>query len=205
MKRYLAAAAALVAVLLAALVLWVRAPHPAEVTEAAAPRAAVDGVEAAPARVPHRVDAGATAAKGEAGTSNVLPRPAPRAADAPAPVSIADEFTKARGPVDKRGGQHPRAGVEMERVSYAMETLEEDIEACLAEWRKSEPEAQAQVLLGFEIDSGGLQRSWVDADGGLPFGVRSCFSNAVYGLDWSHLVEQPAQLTNRFSLGDAGR
>ncbi|MBK7860092.1 MAG: hypothetical protein IPJ65_16055 [Archangiaceae bacterium] len=86
-----------------------------------------------------------------------------------------------------------------------METLEEDIEACLAEWRKSEPEAQAQVLLGFEIDSGGLQRSWVDADGGLPFGVRSCFSNAVYGLDWSHLVEQPAQLTNRFSLGDAGR
>jgi hypothetical protein len=92
----------------------------------------------------------------------------------------------------------------MEMVSDAMETLDDDIEECLAQWRKTEPSAPGQVMLAFELDAHGLQRSWVDSDAGVPFGVRTCFANAAYGLDWSHIVQKPAMITNRYNLGDAG-
>jgi len=141
--------------------------------------------------------------------SNELPRPAPRPPDVPPPPSVKQGFeTQAQqrhGPVDKRGNPGPRAAAEMEMVSYAFETLDDDIDECLAEWRKTSSDAPPEVMLGFEIDKDGLQRSWVDADGGVPFGVRTCFANAVYGLDWSHIVDQPAMLTNRFNLADGGR
>jgi hypothetical protein len=59
-------------------------------------------------------------------------------------------------------------------------------------------------MLAFESDRDGLQRSWLEHDGGLPMGPANCFSNAVYGIDWSHIVDAPAKLSMRFSRGDAG-
>ncbi len=108
----------------------------------------------------------------------------------------------APGPVDKRDNAGPNAARELEILRYGFETLEEDVQDCLKEW-DSPP---ANVMIAFEIDANGLQRSWLEHDVEIPFGPRTCLSNAVYGLDWSKIVDQPAKLTQRFELGrkDAG-
>jgi hypothetical protein len=108
------------------------------------------------------------------------------------------------GPVDKRPQRGPNADSEHENFRYATETLDEDVSACLAEWRKVEPVAPQQVMIAFELDRDGLQRSWLDYDGTLPLGQRSCFANVVYGIDWSHIVDSPAKVTLRFGGRDAG-
>jgi hypothetical protein len=107
------------------------------------------------------------------------------------------------GPVDKRPQRGPNADSEHEKFRYATETLDEDVSACLAEWRKVEPVAPQQVMIAFELDRDGLQRSWLEYDGTLPLGQRSCFANAVYGIDWSHIVDSPAKATLRFGGRDA--
>lgn len=101
------------------------------------------------------------------------------------------------GPIDKRENAGPNAAREMEILRYGFETLEEDVQDCLKEWDA----APANVMIAFEIDASGLQRSWVEHDVEIPFGPRTCLSNAVYGLDWSKIVDQPAKLTQRFELG----
>ena len=44
-----------------------------------------------------------------------------------------------RGPVDKRDNPGPNAGRQMEIISHAFETLEEDVRDCLAEWDADAP------------------------------------------------------------------
>jgi hypothetical protein len=90
-------------------------------------------------------------------------------------------------------------------LKYAFETLEDDVQACLAEWAASEPLPVREVVIAFELDPRGLQRSWVEGAADLPFGPRSCLASAVHGLDWSGLADEPAKVTARFQVGDAGR
>jgi hypothetical protein len=59
---------------------------------------------------------------------------------------------------------------------------------------------QASLTLGIELDPKGVQKAWVASDAGIPLGPQSCFSNAVYGIDWSHLVDSPAMITRPYSL-----
>ncbi len=110
------------------------------------------------------------------------------------------------GPTDKRERPGPNAGRQMEIISYAFETLEEDVRDCLQQWESAAPGEAAEVMIAFEIDADGLQRSWLEHEGEVPFGPRTCLANAVFGLDWSRIVDQPAKLTQRFSLvrADAG-
>lgn len=140
------------------------------------------------------------------------PRPTPRVELARPDPSQYPQGLKAltppeapKGPVDKRGGPvTPQSKRQMEMVSYAFETLEEDVEECLKQWPGDAP--PQDVMLAFEIDSNGLQRSWLEHEGDVPFGPRTCLANAVYGLDWSKIVDRPAMLTQRYTLGrDAGR
>lgn len=120
----------------------------------------------------------------------------------PRPVT---ELAAVRMPKDRRDNPGPRAKAELEIVGYAFETLAEDVEECLANWDAMDAGATGEVMLVFQIDKKGLQKSWVDSAVELPFGPRSCIANAVYGLDWSNIVEQPAQISQRFELGrDAG-
>lgn len=56
------------------------------------------------------------------------------------------------------------------------------------------------VMIAFEIDAKGLQKSWLEHETDVPFGPRTCLANAVYGLDWSNIVDRPAMLTQRFEL-----
>lgn len=111
------------------------------------------------------------------------------------------------GPVDRRGGSNPRATQELEMLRYAFDTLAEDVQTCLEQWGSLQPGEGGQVVISFEIDRDGLQKSWLEHDAGIPFGPRSCFANAVYGLDWSKIVENPAKMTMPFQLGhgDAGK
>lgn len=112
-----------------------------------------------------------------------------------------------KGPVDKRGGApNPNQKREMEIIGYAFETLEEDVEECLKQWDGAQPGQAQEVMIAFEIDKDGLQKSWLEHEGEVPFGPRTCLANAVYGLDWSKIVDQPAMLSQRYTLTrDGGR
>ena len=133
-----------------------------------------------------------------------LDRPAPGRTDAGL-RPLADRGVPS-GPVDKRENAGPNAGREMEIISYAFETLEEDVRGCLEQWESSAPGEAAEVMIAFEIDANGLQKSWLEHETEVPFGPRTCLANEVYGLDWSKIVDHPAKLTQRFELGrpDAG-
>lgn len=104
-------------------------------------------------------------------------------------------------PLDKRAAPGARAAQELEILGYAFEALEEDVRECLAEWEALDAGATGEVMLLFELDSKGLQKTWLESAADVPFGPRSCISNAVYGLDWSNVVTEPAQVSQRFDLG----
>lgn len=109
-------------------------------------------------------------------------------------------------PTDKRTAPGARAQQELEILGYAFEALEEDVRECLSQWEALDAGATGEVMLVFELDSKGLQKTWLDSAADVPFGPRSCISNAVYGLDWANVVTEPAQVSQRFDLGapDAG-
>jgi hypothetical protein len=110
----------------------------------------------------------------------------------------------APGPIDRRENAGPNAKRELEAIRYGMDTLDEDIAACLDQWNGQAGRDAGTVMVGFKIDAKGLQTSWVDSDVEVPFGPRTCFASAVYGIDWSHIVESPVQITHRFSLSADG-
>lgn len=116
------------------------------------------------------------------------------------------ELAAVKLPKDRREPPGPRAQQELEVLGYAFDTLAEDVADCLAQWDALDAGATGEVMLVFQIDEDGLQKSWVDSVMEVPLGPRSCIANAVYGLDWSHIVEQPVEVSQRFELArDAGR
>ncbi len=167
-----------------------------------------------PARVETVADAGAVrrapiqaSAPRPVAPSALLERPAV-AANAPAPRSLVQLAPEAApsGPTDRRANPGPDSKRQMEILRYGFETLDEDIEECLKQWDAVQPGQATEVMIAFDIDADGLQKSWLEHEGEIPFGPRTCLANAVYGLDWSHIVDHPAKLTNRFALGrDAGK
>ena len=107
-------------------------------------------------------------------------------------------------PTDKRTTPGPRAQQELEILGYAFEALEEDVRECLSQWEALDAGATGEVMLVFQLDSKGLQKTWLDSAADVPFGPRSCISNAVYGLDWANVVTEPAQVSQRFELAPDG-
>lgn len=107
---------------------------------------------------------------------------------------------------DKRERPGPRAKEELEILQYGLETIDEDIEACLASWKEAEPALTGKLMIAFRIDAGGLTEAWVAEHDDIPFGPRTCFANAVHGVDWSHIVDRPVELTQRYEIpgADAG-
>ncbi len=114
--------------------------------------------------------------------------------------SLATLFEQHEGPIDRRQNPGPRAKQELEAIRYGMETLDDDIAACLEQWGGYDAADGGEVMIGFDIDRNGLQKSWVQSNVEVPFGPRTCFANAVYGIDWSNIVEQPGEITNRYGL-----
>lgn len=147
---------------------------------------------------PEGVDAGATSAPS---------RRQVELAYTPPPVASDAGLRAVRGlgpptpPTDKRAAPGARAQQELEILGYAFEALEEDVRECLSQWEALDAGATGEVMLVFQLDSKGLQKTWLDSAADVPFGPRSCISNAVYGLDWSNVVSEPAQVSQRFDLG----
>jgi hypothetical protein len=154
---------------------------------AASPSQVSDGADAGPAEAPTRrqVELAFTT---PTPTSDGGPR-AVRAMGPPKP------------PLDKRAAPGARAPQELEILGYAFEALEEDVRECLSQWEALDAGATGEVMLIFELDSKGLQKTRLESAADVPFGPRSCISNAVYGLDWSNVVTEPAQVSQRFDLG----
>jgi len=105
-------------------------------------------------------------------------------------------------PTDRRANPGPRAKAQLEILGYAFQTLREDVDDCLRQWGAMDAGAQGEVMLVFELDADGLQKSWVEGATEVPFGPRSCIANAVYGLDWSGVADEPVKVSQRFELGD---
>jgi hypothetical protein len=181
-----------------------RAPAPAPVREG------VSGGPSVPGPAPRDPSPPAAPAAGPAprpatGAPPVeLPHPPPPAAGAPPRPRVTELHGAGEGPIDRRDHPGPRAKQQLEILKYAFETLEDDVQACLSQWAAQEPLPVREVMIAFELDPQGLQHSWVENAADLPFGPRSCLANAVYGLDWAGLADEPAKVTARFSVGDAG-
>lgn len=128
-----------------------------------------------------------------------LLRPSPPAQPEPARrrIVIAEQSGKLR---DRRGNAGQDAPTELELIHAGLDTIQEDIEACLEQWAGADAEAEGKVLIGFQLDETGLTGSWVAEGEALPFGVKTCFASAVYGVDWSHIVKHPAEITNNYEL-----
>lgn len=162
-----------------------RALRVREVTPIAAP-APPPAPPAATAKVTHTVE--------------LVRSEAPKTATAPL-KSIAQPPEGPDGPVDRRGGaDRPRSVRELEALSFGMKTLDEDLQECLSQWKELDPDKTPEVTIGFYLDSSGLTESFVENADDLPFGPKTCLSNAVYGIDWSHIVEAPAKVTKRFTI-----
>ncbi len=165
-------------------------PPPA--SHAASPSQVHDGAAARPADAPRRR---------QVELAFTTPTPAsdggPRSVRAMGPP---------KPPLDKRAAPGARAPQELEILGYAFEALEEDVRECLSQWEALDAGATGEVMLLFDLDARGLQKTWLESAADVPFGPRSCISNAVYGLDWSNVVTEPAQVSQRFDLGaaDAG-
>lgn len=143
----------------------------------------------------------------DAGAANAPSRRQVELASTPPPVTTDAGLRAVRGlgpptpPTDKRAAPGARAQQELEILGYAFEALEEDVRECLSQWEALDAGATGEVMLVFQLDSKGLQKTWLDSAADVPFGPRSCISNAVYGLDWSNVVSEPAQVSQRFDLG----
>lgn len=108
--------------------------------------------------------------------------------------------------VDRRASPGRDGPSEIELIHAGLDTIHDDIAACLEAWRGTDTEAAGEVMIRFQLDESGLTDSWVVREAELPFGIRTCFATAVHGVDWSHVVRQPAEITERFTLEreDAG-
>ena len=126
----------------------------------------------------------------------------------PPPPTPGDSTLTAATPgsrlTDRRINPGPNAHSEREQLNYAVETLDDDIEECLAQWSKSQVPTSGEVMVAIEIDTKGMEKAWVEREGDVPLGPRTCFANAAYGIDWSHMVDSPVKITRRYAFPTDG-
>jgi RNA polymerase sigma-70 factor (ECF subfamily) len=135
----------------------------------------------------------------------------------PAPAAAADEPPPAGHPRALRrggdGGLKNRTGrpdSELERFRAETERrLEQATDAavrCLAAWPEAEPALERGIMLGLSLDPDGLDEVWMEGHEAVPSGPLSCFSEAIYGLDWRGLTERTVTVTFpvRYDEQDAG-
>lgn len=102
------------------------------------------------------------------------------------------------GPVDRR--ENPPADAEQVRAAILsrMDAVRDDLSDCVGSWMALDPTLSGQVNVGFQIDATGLTDAWVADHTDVPMGPLSCFSSAVYGVDWTGVTLQPLEVTFPF-------
>jgi hypothetical protein len=192
-----------VAIAIAIWLLWPAQPDQLSTIDppAPAPKREVI-VEDAPTSAPRATKAGAAAAV-------VAPRPdrpsfAPMRIALPRPTSDPESprfvLAEEKRLKDKRDGVRPGAEGELETIGYGLDTLHEDVDACLKEWRSKSATISGSVRLAFQLDPSGLTTAWLIGGEALPFGPRTCIGNAAYGIDWSNIVDHASEVTDDFDL-----
>jgi RNA polymerase sigma factor (sigma-70 family) len=93
------------------------------------------------------------------------------------------------------------------RVHEKLAAMNERAEKCLENFSADDPSLKPGVMLGISLDPAGLQSVWIEDRVDVPEGPLTCFANAVYELDWSGIIDRPAQLTQRihYQSPDAAR
>jgi hypothetical protein len=93
------------------------------------------------------------------------------------------------------------------RVHEKLAAMNERAEKCLENFSADDPSLKPGVRLGISLDPGGLQSVWIEDRVDVPEGPLTCFANAVYQLDWSGIIDRPAQITQRirYQSPDAAR
>ena len=84
--------------------------------------------------------------------------------------------------------------------------MDDEIEACLDDWREDDPELSGEVSMRFGVDANGLQEAWIEDHTDVPLGPLSCFGTAVAAIDWSGVTQEPVEISTRYAFdGDASR
>jgi hypothetical protein len=106
------------------------------------------------------------------------------------------------GPVDRRGPGAP--AVKMAELGEKLDTIADDIEECLAAWKELDPRIDGTAMLAFQIGPAGLTDVWLAEHADLPAAAATCFSSAVYAVDWAGLSDSPFEITQRYHDGVEG-
>jgi len=123
----------------------------------------------------------------------------PRPPQAP-PPRTGPKLSEVGGLTDRRPDA-PRDGAQvLAEIQAGMEELRDDITGCLNAWQVVTPDLEGSVGLAFQLSPGGLTDAWVTDHDEVPFGPLTCFSGAVYDVDWSGITDSPVEVTFSFDL-----
>jgi hypothetical protein len=172
---------------------------PVEIEAATAPS------PSGPAAAAPAATAGAAPTAGAPGAAPVrvrIPRPPSLPALPDPSVATAPATTDVKGPTDRRGPGAPP--VKMAELGEKLDTIADDIEECVAAWKELDPRIDATAMLAFQIGPAGLTDVWLAEHADLPTPTATCFSSAVYAIDWAGLTEEPIEITQRYTDGAEG-
>jgi len=199
-QTWLAAGVISAAALLLALI-WLKPAAPNSVSSKATPKPTpavkAQPTPSPPSRPTEKPDDQAPSPPPEPARKRlVIPPPAdqaPREEDPDPPIED-DE-----GPVDLRTEGAP---VDRKLLKDGMEAIGEDTEDCLERAFEQAQWPAGRVSVFFRIDREGLMEAWIDEHDELPEASLNCLTDAVYGLDWQGISEDPIQVSMPFDIGD---
>lgn len=127
----------------------------------------------------------------------VKPRPAkPPPSPAPAEAPSAD------GPKDLRPDAPADAGAVKELLVQQMDEVRDEIVPCIERWTQQQSGLDGTVKLRFALNADGLQDVWIEEHEAVPELMLGCFSDAVYGADWSGISREPIEVSWPFRVTD---
>jgi RNA polymerase sigma factor (sigma-70 family) len=130
----------------------------------------------------------------------------PRFVTAPSPGAAPPRFNTPPARLEPVGSSLPRNRLpetppnfkEMQvQVHARLEEFHARADRCLQGWSAPDPALAKGVMLAIELDPDGLQSVGIEDMVDVPSGPLSCLSDAVYGLDWSGIVDRPMKLTTK--------
>ncbi|HND32166.1 MAG TPA: hypothetical protein PLA94_19315, partial [Myxococcota bacterium] len=92
----------------------------------------------------------------------------------------------------------PDAAQQLAEIREGMDLVSEDIGECISAWEALYPALNGKVNVAFTLNADGLQEAWIMQATDIPPGPLSCFSAAVWGVEWAGVVRDPVEVTFPF-------
>lgn len=185
--------------------LWPTPPQPAEVVAALPPAVAAPQPPAASRVAPRARTAVPRPTSTSAARRKVTDaRPAASPPSA-APEAAAPEAAAPEGPVDRRAGAGQGGAAQgddrvVEDIKAGMALVTEDIQACIEDWAEVAPDIDGHVDVAFQLGPEGLEEAWIVDQVDVPGGPLTCFSSAIWEVDWSGVTTEPLEVTFPFEV-----